>query len=289
MSVGNNLYFMATRRKHTKSRTGCQDCKRRKVKCDESYPSCFDCTRLGITCSFLRTSGQRVEVGQPRPTWPTPAGENDQAGTDTTGTDTPGSESNQSPRLRLLGFVSNYASSPASSDVDIWGRGLELMHHYSVETCNTISFRLDMQYVWKVVVPETAYSTPFVMHGILALSAAHKARLLPNERNAYLDIAAYHQASGLAGFRVALQDLSENTWESVFCFSSLLIIYVCCLHEARDSSDGSFSSVHEVLELFSFVRGMKTTLNASGKPLQRSRFAPLAYGVWSVDESDPMY
>lgn len=32
LSVCNNSSLMATRRKHTKSRTGCQDCKRRKVK-----------------------------------------------------------------------------------------------------------------------------------------------------------------------------------------------------------------------------------------------------------------
>lgn len=163
------------------------------------------------------------------------------------------------------------------------------MHHYSVETCNTISLRLDMQYVWKIVIPETAYSIPFVMHGILALSAVHKAYLMPNERNMYLDIAANHQSSGLAEYRVALQELSENNWESVLCFSSLLIIYVCSLPELTDRLRRASSSVHEILELFTFIRGMHATLNEFGSHLKRSRFAPLAYGILSIDESDPMY
>ncbi|KAH6867191.1 hypothetical protein B0T10DRAFT_502562 [Thelonectria olida] len=39
------------RRSHTKSRNGCQDCKRRRVKCDERIP-CSSCTRSKLACSL---------------------------------------------------------------------------------------------------------------------------------------------------------------------------------------------------------------------------------------------
>lgn len=38
------------------SRGGCQECKRRKIKCDESKPSCNKCTRLNKICNYLNKS-----------------------------------------------------------------------------------------------------------------------------------------------------------------------------------------------------------------------------------------
>ncbi|EME43993.1 hypothetical protein DOTSEDRAFT_71710 [Dothistroma septosporum NZE10] len=43
------------RKGHTKSRSGCGACKRRRVKCDETLPTCSACQRLDLTC-------QRLEV-----------------------------------------------------------------------------------------------------------------------------------------------------------------------------------------------------------------------------------
>ncbi|KAL3490509.1 hypothetical protein BJX62DRAFT_238145 [Aspergillus germanicus] len=40
------------RRTHTKSRAGCLTCKKRRVKCDETRPSCRNCIRTGWSCSW---------------------------------------------------------------------------------------------------------------------------------------------------------------------------------------------------------------------------------------------
>ncbi|KAL1978153.1 hypothetical protein VTN31DRAFT_1012 [Thermomyces dupontii] len=40
------------RRSHRKSRLGCGNCKRRRVKCDETQPHCERCRKYGITCDF---------------------------------------------------------------------------------------------------------------------------------------------------------------------------------------------------------------------------------------------
>lgn len=40
------------RKGHTKSRAGCPNCKRRKVKCDEVAPVCGPCNRLGLGCEY---------------------------------------------------------------------------------------------------------------------------------------------------------------------------------------------------------------------------------------------
>ncbi|KAL2784919.1 hypothetical protein BJX66DRAFT_74722 [Aspergillus keveii] len=40
------------RRTHTKSRAGCLTCKKRRVKCDETRPTCRNCIRTGWSCSW---------------------------------------------------------------------------------------------------------------------------------------------------------------------------------------------------------------------------------------------
>jgi hypothetical protein len=63
--------------------------------------------------------------------------------------------------------------------IEFWDRRLELMHHYSLVTVNTLSIRPEMQHVWRITIPEIGYSFPFVMQGILAVAAVHKAYLTP--------------------------------------------------------------------------------------------------------------
>lgn len=40
------------RRSHTKSRKGCDTCKRRHIRCDESFPQCRNCTKHKIRCPY---------------------------------------------------------------------------------------------------------------------------------------------------------------------------------------------------------------------------------------------
>ncbi|KAK9365292.1 hypothetical protein V1509DRAFT_406653 [Lipomyces kononenkoae] len=40
------------RRAHQKSRSGCTNCKLRRVKCDEGYPECSRCLSFGVLCNY---------------------------------------------------------------------------------------------------------------------------------------------------------------------------------------------------------------------------------------------
>ncbi|KAI8634132.1 hypothetical protein F5Y19DRAFT_200576 [Xylariaceae sp. FL1651] len=40
------------RRGHTKSRNGCYNCKRRRIKCQENRPSCKHCVKTGLKCEY---------------------------------------------------------------------------------------------------------------------------------------------------------------------------------------------------------------------------------------------
>ncbi|WQF90203.1 Putative fungal transcription factor [Colletotrichum destructivum] len=165
------------------------------------------------------------------------------------------------------------------------GRELELMHHYSTYTCNTLALREDMKHVWRVVIPREGYSHPFVMDGILALSALHKAYLIPSDREAYLTIAAHHQSLGLEGFRPLLTNVTEQNWKPVFCYATVVALYVCLLPARSDKGQLS-APVANTLEMIRFVRGIRSVLQPFIEHLPRSNFAPLAQGVWIVQSCE---
>ncbi|KAH6896811.1 hypothetical protein B0T10DRAFT_602223 [Thelonectria olida] len=57
---------MNPRRSHRKSRLGCSECKKRHIKCDESRPSCLNCSRTERQCSFAGLTAN-IPVASPAP------------------------------------------------------------------------------------------------------------------------------------------------------------------------------------------------------------------------------
>lgn len=55
------------RRPHSKSRLGCQTCKRRRVKCDETHPQCKNCQHLELECTYITGSNSSSQQGPAAP------------------------------------------------------------------------------------------------------------------------------------------------------------------------------------------------------------------------------
>ncbi|KAH7323519.1 hypothetical protein BKA65DRAFT_598120 [Rhexocercosporidium sp. MPI-PUGE-AT-0058] len=53
------------RKGHKKSRRGCYECKRRKIKCQETHPSCSNCIRLSLRCRYHPDSASVVTRSAP--------------------------------------------------------------------------------------------------------------------------------------------------------------------------------------------------------------------------------
>ena len=66
------------RKGHKKSRTGCQNCKVRKIKCDERRPECRKCEVYGVECTYdnkslaLQLRARKETTSQSPSTIPTP-------------------------------------------------------------------------------------------------------------------------------------------------------------------------------------------------------------------------
>ncbi|KAH6874372.1 hypothetical protein B0T10DRAFT_415440 [Thelonectria olida] len=64
----NSSLHKASRKSHSKTRTGCNTCKKRKIKCDETRPSCRNCIKHSVTCDFIaRTIPVSIPASNPEP------------------------------------------------------------------------------------------------------------------------------------------------------------------------------------------------------------------------------
>ena len=100
------------RKSHKKLRLGCDNCKQRRIKCDELFPQCLRCTVHKVQCSYQRLSHQEkrdfLREKYYLPLTPDPDDETD------TGEDSPEPSSTSSLPVALL--FSHCASSPPATD-----------------------------------------------------------------------------------------------------------------------------------------------------------------------------
>lgn len=178
-----------------------------------------------------------------------------------------------------------YGSSPDSPwAADTTTRDLELMHHYCVSSCETMALREDIRYVWRVVFPQDGYRHRFVMHGLLALSALHKAYLFPAKRQEYLNLSASHHTLGLERFRALLSDVGEDNWRAMLCFAWIIVVHVCSL-AARSENGCIAAPITSTWELFSVVRGINATMEEFTSRVSQTNLAPLIMSMLGKEKA----
>ncbi|EAU38582.1 conserved hypothetical protein [Aspergillus terreus NIH2624] len=114
--------------------------------------------------------------------------------------------------------------------------------------------------VWRILVPKEALSHPFLMHGILALSALHLARTHDDHRRpTYLGTAVAHQNQALAYFRESLNDINASNAKAVFAFASIVAIYALGFPHPPDPKDPQ-TCLDDLLQVFNLSRGVQQVL-----------------------------
>lgn len=158
------------------------------------------------------------------------------------------------------------------------------MHHYCTVTADSMSVRQEMSHVWRIVIPKEGYQHRFVMDGILAVAAAHKAYLMPNNKKTYLALSHYHQTVGSEGFRSVLQNICPENAMCIFSFASVVVLFMYTL-PSRSVNGRLESPIHNILEVIGLLRGIKATLSPLMQGIMRSECAPLVYGIWPLDDT----
>jgi Fungal Zn(2)-Cys(6) binuclear cluster domain/Fungal specific transcription factor domain len=164
-----------TRRSHKKSRAGCFSCKTRKIKCQETRPTCENCDVKGLTCQYPtnrngRDNGPLTIARRPQPSSLSPT-------TDTfTMTD------------------------------------MRFFHHFL--TMAYPHLPLGNEAVWVNEIPKFAQEHDYLMHAMLALGASHLDRISPNAVGDYHTKAIVHRGHAMAGLSRALAKSERPYGES---------------------------------------------------------------------------
>lgn len=219
---------MTSKRPHTKSRTGCQQCKRRKIKCDGTPPCCRNCATKGLECEYQTLQGA-VDALQLL---------------------TPESYSHQTSRATARSAQSSRsgssltASSKAGGDVpptapSLNSADLGLFYNYLLYTYKTVGPASMDHTSWQVETPRLALSHPFLMHAILGLSAAHQISQSLGSDSDSVRLAREHYAAALRTFRESFESSTSPDEHAVFRAFTTIITILFINWECREASDRS--------------------------------------------------
>ncbi|KAK2743641.1 hypothetical protein FQN57_004750 [Myotisia sp. PD_48] len=225
-------------RPHSKTRTGCKNCKSRKVKCDERRPSCFNCTKRSLNCDLTPKFRCPRSI---RELSPLPASIDQ------------GLASGDGPALQLA--------------------DLELLHHYSISTSYTITPNPVLRTLWQVNVVQIGFQHEFVLRSVLALSALHCARLNPQKRDFYISQAMIHHQIASRKAMSLFSNITEENGTALYAFSILTTIFGL----ASPRNPDNFMSFTEegIAEWMYLHRGTRKIVALAEKELKVGSLTPM--------------
>lgn len=134
---------------------------------------------------------------------------------------------------------------------------MRLLHHWT--TAGYTALHPELAFgndPWQNAIVELGFEHPFLLHGILALSAIHKASFfLPAERQGLLLQADVHISQALEVMRRHLQSPSDETAIPMFVLSSVLLTYN--FGSVQERPDDPIGSVHHC---FGLLNGIKLVI-----------------------------
>ncbi|KAK9459729.1 uncharacterized protein V1516DRAFT_677824 [Lipomyces oligophaga] len=206
------LRMIRPRKSHIKSRKGCSNCKRRRIKCDEERPQCFNCIKHGVTCTYLtdndgpdgrspiklehRESNTLLNDIKPIPivpTKPSPVVIESSATTRpnlmtqpllaSTHYSSPHTESTQAvPKSRRNTQLQTDPRDLGDTEFSRLNMGqLELLHHFLTVTAPTFTDITDGD-LWLNQIPRMAFGHEFLMYAILTIASTHMRYLQDEQR-----------------------------------------------------------------------------------------------------------
>lgn len=249
---------MRPRRTHTKSRNGCDQCKKRRVKCDERGPPCSNCISRELDCSYLKIPKARGLVsaaGSPL----SPAASQH--------------SSQHSSNIESVIVSPYHAPAPSHSLSNVHGQGqvhssppnlfsslrsLELMHKFSTDTYRSLSNDPSDYNVWQTVIPRKALEHDFLMNGILAIAALHTAASVePAAALSYIDSTLEYHTAASVTYRKALDHLTPFNCDAVFAHSIITTVIGIALPRLTATRDETSNMTENIVVVFELLQGVR--------------------------------
>lgn len=197
------------RRSHTKSRKGCETCKRRHIRCDENFPQCRNCTKHKIRCPYndMPPSEERsASPEKPDLLW------------------TPEIES-AVEQWRLTGLFPFPSLNiyPAPDPQSLTREELRLVYHIAEISHQLVTIGASEFTLWTRQIPtiiRIGASHRYVLHALLAFSAMHIT--FWNECPLVGNMVYEYRGIALKGLHEAIGCFSRETSDAVLAASLVL-------------------------------------------------------------------
>ncbi|KAI3609026.1 c6 transcription [Moniliophthora roreri] len=161
-SAATTSKFEGAIRFHTKSRSGCLTCRKKRIKCDETKPICKKCYRRNIECVQRPKNGNNQERRQQK-------------------------------QQEMVLYESLAAPTPIPIDIT----SLQTLHHFT--TATSVSFMSDPRCiaVMRAMAFELSWDNPHLFHALLSCTSLHLGRLYSEEPK-WVYLASAHRKAAIA-------------------------------------------------------------------------------------------
>lgn len=150
---------------------------------------------------------------------------------------------------------------------------LELLHNYSTSTCFTVSYEPVLRTLWRINVPQLAFSHDYVMRSILAVSGLHLAYYNPERKDFYISQAMIHHQIGLRTASAHILTMSKDNYSALYIFSALTCIFA--LASPRRAEDFLLFADNGTPEWLLLLRGTKAIFEVATTELETGILAAL--------------
>ncbi|KAJ6126372.1 hypothetical protein N7523_001984 [Penicillium sp. IBT 18751x] len=227
------------RREHTKSRYGCDHCRKRRVKCDEQGPPCTNCLRRHLNnCSYSRIPPPSLLANAHR----TSQGANELP-------------SDITETLNAI-IPDTPSSSLRVHTVD----KLELMHQFATDTYQSLCVSDSETQIWRIHVPRLALEHRYLMNGILALASLHIATIDPTKAPNYIETGLEYYSMSLEPFRLAIDNLTPENCDAAFAQSIVTTAISLALPQLTATRENTTSMTDNIIMVFELLQGVKNIL-----------------------------
>jgi hypothetical protein len=245
---------MPAKRSHNKSRYGCDQCRKRRVKCDETLPCCSVCAHREEPCSYIR----RMAVIK------TSVTEQNHSNVLLFG-HSPMSDRTLETNAELrLTPAANSSPLSYTSEASIRIREMSLMYHWARNTRDSFTKQINDSLQDHII--REALRHNYLMEAVLALTSLHIASdaETPTVVDEYVSVAVRYQHQALVGLRSALSSLSPGNCDAIFITSILVMVSTIVSSLLQKEYDQKTTSTAEaMLKLTSFLHGIQSVLNVS--------------------------
>ena len=227
------------RRFHRKSRSGCLECRNRRVKCDELHPVCRKCAVGGRRCVYV-----------PDVYWPEDRDPNRHAVESTSQTTERTADTRETTVERHDGSPPTVATQPSFGPLH-----MQLLYHAFSEVAAFMPLGRDGDTITAYAVHHAA-TAPYVLDQLLALSASHCSTTKPDPQGLIAREATALQTRALSLFNKANVAHVAGTGLSSLLYISLLGIQLLHNTLARSQQPiGGF--VADFVRYMRILRGVK--------------------------------